>query len=426
MDVSPYPYPALERVPRALLHAQRLIKPWLRGRAAWPASGPMATLELLLHEALGLDVEASWEGASALPDLAQDAQPLSSPARAALVRVGERSAALLLVDLRLGLVALDAAFGREALAERALRPLSPLEEGLLDALIARTIARLSDATGAPLAVQRLDVNPSAVLRRFGRAKRPPSALAVRLTTRDVTGHVRLILDMSELATLAPHTPPPHSARTLGRCVACCGSAPVAVTLRLGRATLAPSALVRLTPGAVVVGLGVTSERGRLTAALVAGDAPLWRVRLDVNAPDAPTRLGRPAPPHTRPTLTRGRLMSTQHNAARRATPKDAPARLSDDDAQRLAPVPVEVTFELGRAAIPLKTLAALQQGDVVPMQAPLRQPVALVVGQRVWAEGELVDIDGELGVRITRVHDDPSGDPRALARHDNADEEEAR
>ena len=32
-----------------------------------------------------------------------------------------------------------------------------------------------------------------------------------------------------------------------------------------------------------------------------------------------------------------------------------------------------------------------------------RQNVSLCVGGEVWAEGEIVDVDGQLGVRVTRV-----------------------
>jgi len=40
---------------------------------------------------------------------------------------------------------------------------------------------------------------------------------------------------------------------------------------------------------------------------------------------------------------------------------------------------------------------------VIPVGRPLHGPVDLTVGGRVVARGELVDVDGELGVRVLRT-----------------------
>jgi len=64
---------------------------------------------------------------------------------------------------------------------------------------------------------------------------------------------------------------------------------------------------------------------------------------------------------------------------------------------------VELTVALGTTELPLAELMALAVGQVVSLGRPLRGPFELRAVGRVIGHGELVDIDGELGVRVTRI-----------------------
>jgi type III secretion system YscQ/HrcQ family protein len=66
-------------------------------------------------------------------------------------------------------------------------------------------------------------------------------------------------------------------------------------------------------------------------------------------------------------------------------------------------LPVTLVVELGRVKLPLATLAALRPGDVVELGRPSSQTVELTSGGRLVARGELVQVDIELGVRVTQV-----------------------
>ena len=66
-------------------------------------------------------------------------------------------------------------------------------------------------------------------------------------------------------------------------------------------------------------------------------------------------------------------------------------------------VPVTLVVELGRVNLTLSRLADLKPGDVVELGRHSREPVELTSGGRLVARGELVQIDTELGVRITNV-----------------------
>jgi type III secretion system YscQ/HrcQ family protein len=67
----------------------------------------------------------------------------------------------------------------------------------------------------------------------------------------------------------------------------------------------------------------------------------------------------------------------------------------------LAEAPIEVVAELGRLVLRGEEIAGLGPGAVLALGRPGSAPVALRVGGEIWAEGELVDVDGELGVRVT-------------------------
>jgi flagellar motor switch/type III secretory pathway protein FliN len=63
-------------------------------------------------------------------------------------------------------------------------------------------------------------------------------------------------------------------------------------------------------------------------------------------------------------------------------------------------VPVVVRVEIGQAVMAARDWAALVRGDVVPLGRRVGDPVVLRVGDVAVARGELVAIDGEVGVRI--------------------------
>ncbi len=74
----------------------------------------------------------------------------------------------------------------------------------------------------------------------------------------------------------------------------------------------------------------------------------------------------------------------------------------DPLAETLADLPIEVRVELGSVTLAAAEWAQLQPGDVIPF-GPANSPVRLRAHGKVIAEGELVRVDDELGVRITSV-----------------------
>ncbi len=85
-------------------------------------------------------------------------------------------------------------------------------------------------------------------------------------------------------------------------------------------------------------------------------------------------------------------------------------KLASSDAGPLAALgqlslPIEV--RLGSATMTISELLRLRAGAVVSLDRGLDEPVVLLVGDRPVAYGELVAIEDEMGVRITRIIGEP-------------------
>lgn len=76
-------------------------------------------------------------------------------------------------------------------------------------------------------------------------------------------------------------------------------------------------------------------------------------------------------------------------------------------AEGRAGVPVPVRVELARVSITIAALAGVAPGTVLPLGLDRSGSVTLRVGERAFARGELVDVDGAVGVRIGSLEDRP-------------------
>ena len=74
-----------------------------------------------------------------------------------------------------------------------------------------------------------------------------------------------------------------------------------------------------------------------------------------------------------------------------------------DDLQRLHDVPVELAVEIGRTRMTIGETLALGPGSIVSLNRLAGEPVDLLVNGKVIAQGEVVVIDEEFGMRITDI-----------------------
>ena len=69
----------------------------------------------------------------------------------------------------------------------------------------------------------------------------------------------------------------------------------------------------------------------------------------------------------------------------------------------LAAAPIEIVAELARITLRGAEVLGLAPGVVLTVTADRSRAVLLRAGGEIWAEGELVNVDGDLGVRVTRL-----------------------
>jgi flagellar motor switch/type III secretory pathway protein FliN len=76
--------------------------------------------------------------------------------------------------------------------------------------------------------------------------------------------------------------------------------------------------------------------------------------------------------------------------------------------ETLGDVPVLVRVEVGVVEMRAREWSALAPGDVVTLGRNVADPVSLRAGGVEIARGELVEIEGEVGVRILSLSKDPA------------------
>lgn len=71
--------------------------------------------------------------------------------------------------------------------------------------------------------------------------------------------------------------------------------------------------------------------------------------------------------------------------------------------ESLLALPLQLVFDLGERSVTLAQLQALQVGQVLDLERPLSAAVSLRVNGRLVGTGELVEIDGRLGVCVSAL-----------------------
>jgi flagellar motor switch protein FliN/FliY len=69
----------------------------------------------------------------------------------------------------------------------------------------------------------------------------------------------------------------------------------------------------------------------------------------------------------------------------------------------LLDVKLPMRVRMGQAKMSLRAITQLVNGSVVEMDCSVNHPVEVVVNDRVIAEGEIVIVGGNYGVRITQI-----------------------
>jgi type III secretion system YscQ/HrcQ family protein len=382
-------------LPRLSRRQARLDERWARLSTA--AAGHSAFH--WLDEALGTRTGAQR------PELLWRASGLLRPGLVAQFHWPSRRTRLALgIETTLAHAIVDRLLGFERTDAEARRQLTPVEWGVLTFVVARTLDELARDPFVPGA-------DDLVLDRAGPGPFVPGDLGTVVTLRwsarigTVAGAVRLWVPEARLAQWLDEAPACQQSANV--------SSPrfreLASLWRASAGTIAmPRGLGRLRVGGV---LPIDATRLRGTSQSPQGVLALELVR--------DGRAGGPwFPAEVVPLSGGGRLAVTstlqQDPIPREAlpvtvspNPASEPAPTPGDGGQVQAPaaadIPVTLTVELGRVSLTLGRLADLRPGDVIELARHSRAPVELTSNGRLVARGELVQIDTELGVRVTHV-----------------------
>lgn len=85
--------------------------------------------------------------------------------------------------------------------------------------------------------------------------------------------------------------------------------------------------------------------------------------------------------------------------------KKAPHSDPNRKIEMLLDVKLPVTIELGRTRMFMKEILELERGSIVELDKMAGEPVDLYVNDKKMAEGEVVVVDKQFGIRITHLID---------------------
>lgn len=320
------------------------------------------------------------------------------PWEARAVMVVEAAFASAVVDLMLG--------GEGARSADTPRALSTAERAVFEFLCAQLLAALNEEAGEPLF--RLEA-----LTEDGGAGGGGRAVVTKVRARfgRTAGVVRLVYGGEVLAALDEMRSPllarggaGGNVEQLARYRAFCADANV--SLLVGETEVDPASLAGLEPGDVVLvervfgEWGPGSARGAMRARVGAGDNVL--VGGACVAEESENSEGEAL-----------RLLVEEVSASG-ARGVEAGGRLRMEDESELTEesgaeaglldnLLLTVRVELPARRISLEELTRLRAGQILELDCRATDPVELVADGRRVATGELVDIEGRLGVRVTRL-----------------------
>ena len=71
-------------------------------------------------------------------------------------------------------------------------------------------------------------------------------------------------------------------------------------------------------------------------------------------------------------------------------------------------VKVNVTVQLGTAELPMREVVELSPGAIIQLKQQAKDPVGLLVNDKLIAHGEVVVVEDKFGLKITEILDSPA------------------
>lgn len=81
----------------------------------------------------------------------------------------------------------------------------------------------------------------------------------------------------------------------------------------------------------------------------------------------------------------------------------AAAEPAKDNLDLIYDVPVNLSVELGRCQMPMRNVLQLEEGSIVKLEKKADTPVDLFVNNKRIGQGEVVVVDNQFGIKITKI-----------------------
>lgn len=369
MAVRPFPYASLPKLTRRqhqLLTALRAHWEPCKGELAKDAARALLGREIAIQSGIGEACSAAelaarcsgTAGVALLIEQARLARPLTCTFELT------HSAAQYIVDLALGGDA-------DALPAPGVVPLDELSKGALAYVIARVLAALGD-TWSLRNITELSQLTAAMVEDCVVC---PIALQLGSVTVNLRGYFPERLSLQQL----PQRVVVRSLHALR----------VTLIARAGSARLPLPQIKELGLGDVIV----------LDEATLVRQGERWRGQAYAGLQGSHN--------HLQCALEEQGLRVEHHADARESTMSTGHVHKAGDTTAEIpisgnvsADAAIELQIEIARFSLTLGELQGLQPGDVLSTGRRIGERVRVNVGGHTFAEGELVDIDGEVGVRL--------------------------
>ncbi|MBL9037377.1 MAG: type III secretion system cytoplasmic ring protein SctQ [Archangium sp.] len=419
---KPFAFTKLEKVSKSHMHLLRGLE-WMlpNVRSTGEVSESVRKrLETMLDEKVSLSAEAAHVvHPSNLRRYVGDPTFL-----AVLAPLPNKTRGLLEVELGLAHMAIDMLLGGSGDAV-ALRPLTDIEQGVMTYVLIETLKAFAPSLDPALPKLRLE----SVAQRFEEAlavvgeDEPLAVLQLKAVFGNHSGYVRIFIPETVLSMALP--PSDAAVRRQRRSadaeahIGRLSNVKVWGRFEIGQAEIASTDLAALSGGDVVLVDSLTArpDKGEGgTGWLKVGYGRTARMAVDL-------------------ALENDRFTATVKEWVSGAPPNDiAPSDVADEDGEHhdgdrelgegpeeltsptadlrkasmdnaegadvLNDIPLQIAVELGRVAMTAEEVVALKVGHVFDLNRSAGEPVDLSVNGKVVARGELVEVDGNLGVRI--------------------------
>lgn len=178
-------------------------------------------------------------------------------------------------------------------------------------------------------------------------------------------------------------------------------------LDTGALLLAPASVVAAAPvrrplGELMAARGGWLERAPITAGVLSGSSSMMRAELMTLRPRDVLLLERLGEAGSL-AFGRGRAAIALDRSAGRVMVEGSYERGMPMSERCADDVTVEVSCRLGSVSMSARQVLELAPGQILPLDRPLGGPVDILCGSTVIGRGELVDIEGELGVRVVEL-----------------------